>query len=196
MPPKKTAEVLTMDHLRSTKKPQQFSTWIVTDQDLVDEFEAVTESLEQARSKYRMLPNMDGLFEEVGRLEDELEALRLKVTDEKHSLKFTFQSVGSGRYERLMAEHPLTEEKREQLVKQGFDTTVITFDVDTFSIALVAESSFEPKMTEDFVRDEIVNCSDGSWSQGEFQQLYTAALHANVRQRNPSMGKGFKRTIR
>lgn len=193
-PKKNSNKPITMDHLRSTKKPQTYTTWIVSDYNLVDEYEALTAMVEEARKRYGLFPDMEGVYPELARLEDELEELIQRMRDSENSIKFVFQSIGSKRYEDLVAAHPVTEATRKKLDEMGVEPGSLSFEVDTFAPALIAASCIEPKLTEEFVLNEMVGGEDGAWSQSEIKQLYGAALEANVRMRNVELGKGFKKT--
>jgi hypothetical protein len=183
-----------MDHLRSEKKPVYETLWLAKNQDMADRYELLEDQLKNARERYALMPSMVDVLAEVNRLEGELETLRKEIRKPANSFKFVFQSIGPKKYDKLQDEHPLSEENRKKLEERGLDPNMIPFDANQFAPALVAVSCIEPKMTLEFVKDEIQNCEDGSWSTGEFGQLYNAAIKANVRIRNINLGKEFKQT--
>lgn len=117
-----------------------------------------------------------------------------------------FQSIGRKRYDKLVLDHPPSEEQnKEHQAEHGSDAP---YNVDTFAPALVAASCIEPQMTyEDalilfegeFERDEkgelVLDENEEPieitppWNAAEVTELFVAALQVNNGRRVVELGK-------
>ena len=176
MPTKKPA---TLDHLRSKKKPVERSVRLVTDLVLKDEHNDLVMNLEKAKLRSDAKPTDESL-------KAELEDLRTRVaTSEKQlleeSIKFRFRSLGYKRYDQLMNEHLMNDERIRELVDAGKiseeDSEQLTWDPETFPIALIVHCMIEPEAEVDELADWL---GDGSFNSTEIQELFAAAMTCNV----------------
>lgn len=164
------------------------------DDELTLEHERLTDELLSAKARVRVTPGNEAAVSEVERLSGELRDLEAEIRTPENSIKFVFQSIGPKKYDKLQSSFPATKEQKEELEARGMDPESVSYDVQAFSAALIAECSLEPKMDLDFVKDEIQNCTDGTWSTGDFNSLYSAAVDANLRNRSLNLGNASGRT--
>lgn len=98
----------------------------------------------------------------------ELEALRAEAAEK--TATFTFKSISTDRYERLVAVHVPTAEQRADAKRQGGS---LAFNPKTFPPALVAACAVEPSMTA----VQAINLwEDDEWSKADLEAMFTAAL--------------------
>lgn len=113
--------------------------------------------LEAAREAFDAAPEDEGLASELVSLEAEAEDA---------STEFVFQ-VARGRWRKLMADHPPTDQQKTQGAE---------FDVDEFPFAAMAEFLVEPVMTA----DELKQLNDDAFDEVKFSKLWGACLKAAV----------------
>ncbi len=99
-----------------------------------------------------------------------------KADLEAETVELRFRSIGRRRYDELVRAHPPTEEMKAENPDSPYN-------VDTFSVALIAASCVEPVMTE-----EEVNELSEAWNVAEYLQLWMAALEVNTQRRVVEMG--------
>lgn len=172
----------TLDHLRSAKKPVVKTVVIPLDSELVDRYEKARSELEVLRIRVDANRERDGdLIDKLDAAQDRYDALRAEM--EENSVEFKFHSIGRPAYEALLLQHPPTKEQKEAARKVGERAA---YNADTFPPALLAASSFEPKM-ELHEAEEIWKSSD--WNQGELMALFMAAVDCNQARRVVELGK-------
>ena len=180
-----------MDHLRGKKKPIRKTIWVAGDSELADEFSELEASLSRAESALASLPAASTRREAAA--SDVLE-LTAKVTELKAQLresriKFTFQSLGRKKYERLLADHPPTDDQVKAHKESG-EAGAIEFNPDTFPYALISHCVIEP-VVDDENREEFEAWirDDESWNGVEVITLFQTAMAVNTSRRLVNMGK-------
>lgn len=123
--------------------------------------EALEDELDEARA-YDKAHNEPDRVPEV---EKKIEALVQSAKET--SVTFEFQGIGRAAYDKLVEAHPPRKEDKDNKAE---------FNVDTFPPALIAASSFEPKITEE--QAELI-FNDPSWSQAELLKLFYTAYSVN-----------------
>jgi hypothetical protein len=175
---------ITMDHLRSSKKPVRKTVWIALDSDDATELEEATRTfnivdaaVNRAKANGNLVPQdtLTRLIEATDRKTKATEVAR------ENSVKFVFRSLGRRKYDALLGEHPPTD---EQMKKQGNDK--LEFNPETFPEALVQACLIEPELSIDEVK-EIFNSED--WTPGETYSLFMAAMQANQSTGVVNLGK-------
>jgi hypothetical protein len=104
----------------------------------------------------------------------EIEALRAEAA--AATITFRVRAVGSTTWRKLIAEHPPPLDDLE-----GW-----RWDPETFPLAAVAASTFDPAMTEDQATELADRLSDGQWAK-----LFAAALTVNVGDDLPKFEPGI-----
>lgn len=122
-------------------------------------------------------------------LRDEVESIRrdvdnLKEQVEAETVHCKFRSIGRKAYEDLMEAHPPTPEDFEEHAKAGGKGEP-AYSTKTFSVALIAASCVEPKMTEAQVQELF-----DRWNFAEIAPMWVAALEVNNNRRAAYLGKG------
>lgn len=84
-------------------------------------------------------------------------------------VSLVFQSMGSKAYDDLVAKYPPTEKQK----KEG-----LTYNIEKFAPALVAECCVEPEMSLDDAKEIF---ESDSWNRGELMMLFFAAVEVNTR---------------
>lgn len=183
----------TVSNVNSKKKPARKVHWVPINEDLADELETVQGQLAEMRQSVTISGGSEFFTKQVEDLEAKEAELQAELRKPNNSLKFVFQSIGPKRYDKLVTQSQLTEERKAAIIAGGDDPEQMSFDVRLFSPKLIAASCIEPEdITEDYVRDEIL---DGeNWTSGEVTDLYGAALEVNLRQRNVRLGNGSAQT--
>lgn len=172
----------TLDHLRSGKKPVTKTVTIAMDSQVADEYAAAKEEFDIARQRVAVRPNDSAVVDEFNAAEDRYMAARDAMDD--NAVTFTFRAIGRERFEAIVLEHPPTKDQKEQARKAGEHR--LGWNLDTFPIALIAESSHEPKLAKHEV-EELWKSED--WNQAELMTLFFAALEVNQNRRVVDLGK-------
>ena len=176
MPPKKPA---TLDHLRSKKKPVERSVRLVTDLGLKDEHNGLVTNMEKAKLRSDAKPTDESLRAELEDLRTQVEKSEKQLLEE--SIKFRFRSLGYKRYDQLMTDHLMTDERIRELVDAGKiseeDSAQLTWDPETFPVALIVACMIEPEASEEELAEWL---ADGSFNTTEIQELFAAAMTCNV----------------
>lgn len=168
--------IATYDHLLK-RKPTEIRELIPLDSDAVSTYE-------DTFAQQRMV-ELTGTDEEKVRLRRRVEAAKARL--DETSVEVVFRSIGDKAYERLRLQYPPTEEQvAEAKAKLGaMGAYAVEFDRDSFAPALIAASAIEPKMS--MVEVEALR---DSWSRGEFEALFQAALRANTSRLTVDWGEG------
>lgn len=119
-----------------------------------------------------------------------------KAAVEAETVEMLFESIGRRRREKLVDAHPPTQED-EEAAEEAYALARATaerpefvakqparYNADGYSLALVAASCVDPKMTEDEWRE-----LTDDWTDGEFQVVWMAALAVNQDGSLVSLGK-------
>lgn len=182
--------VPTFDHLRA-KKPIRIPYWVPMDDG------TASINLQNARDQLgraEMLQNPD-LTTAAKATVDQAEAELREV-----SVRMLFQGLGRYEFEKLVAEHPPTDEQREELRRLGKEAE---YNYETIAAPLIAQSCIEPQLTVEQVEllqighteDDEGNPLDpeddeyvAPWNQAEFAGAFQAALAANTTRRDAQLG--------
>ena len=175
-----------LDHQRSLKKPVRKAVWIAGDTELADELSELEASLSRAKTlvdTIREEARREAALLQVAELETEV---ALKTEEVRATaLKFVFQGISAKAYDKLLGEHPPTEEQIKFLKEQG--ETNAPFNPDTLPYALITECCVEPDMEKE---DLLAWLNDGSFNQSEIMSLFMAATDANQSRKILNLGKG------
>lgn len=166
----------TFDHLRK-KKPMERVVRVPLDGDAVDAFQEAQLALGRAE----MVKTADPL--QAAKLAADTAELRAALDAARGSLEATmvsmrFRSIGRKRYDKLVTEHPATDEQKAEQPDAAWN-------LDTFPPALLSASCIEPPMTV----EEATELFE-TWNVAEFMEIWTAALAVNTQRRVVELGKG------
>lgn len=162
----KTHRPATLDHLRK-KKPIERTVPIILD-------DTPVKAVEVAKRMVATAPAEGELHDKaVADLEAAYQTL------EESTVDILLRSIGRKRYDALLGDHPPTEEQKKE---DGGEN--LLYNPETFPIALVAESSVEPKMTYEEAKDLF-----DEWNGAELSELFFAALAVNTQRRVVELGK-------
>lgn len=173
----------TLDHLRK-KKPMERLVPIYLDDEPVNHYNDVAQRCERARMRHdasRKKDGDDGSAAEYKRLQAELEDARAAL--EEVTVHVRFRSIGREAYEKLVRDHPATEQQEKEAQEQFGQSA--PFNHETFAPALIAASAVEPQITVDEAAGYFQE-----WNDAEFAELYQGALDVNTRRRVADLGKG------
>ena len=119
-------------------------------------------------------------------VEEEVESLREQLRNE--SIRFVLEACGRKRYDKILGEHPPSEE--QVLKAEAANEQTPSFNPDTFVFALidmcVVDPEHEPGELEAWIRDD----PNEEWSNAEIHDLFNAALEVNVTRPRYDLGKG------
>ena len=158
---------ITVDDLLAEVTPRIISVRVLLRQELLDQHAEMDAELEAAVQRDRSAGERS-IDEEPEATAIAARILELQGEIENAKREFVFKRIGKRAYSDLLAAHPPTAEQRRTSPK-------LDHNPETFPGALVAASCQSPKMTLDQVRkfEEVLD-----W--GQFNQLYQAALDANL----------------
>lgn len=122
--------------------------------------------------------------------EAELEPLRESVRAAKEALeparqRWVFKSLGRTKWKRLVEAHPPTEQDQAEWEADG-GTGKAPYAFAPIARALIKDATIEPAVTAEQV-DDMFDGDD--WSDPELNQLWTAALTAQITARPDPMGR-------
>lgn len=177
---------VTLDHLKSLKKPVITRAVIAGDNEVAEEYEQAKNELDYARIRYEARPEVDIVRSDFEEAKKRFEAAKKRA--QETALVFKFRSIGRKKYEALLDKHQPTEEQIEEFESRGGKRDQLSFNPDTFPLALIAASSFEPEMTIDDVKE--LWDSDADWNTSELALLFEKAYEANTAKRILDLGKG------
>lgn len=174
----------TLDHLRKAKQAVQRTVIISLDDDLAAAYEDATADrrrletlLKISKDNVAAKAELEDVIDRILRLEEQLEDV---------TVAFKFRSIGRAAFEELLLAHPPTRDQKDDAKKQGVEGR-LTYNVETFPIALVSAASVEPKLEEVDVKEL---WDSPEWNQAELMQLFDAALSCNTQRRVLDLGKG------
>lgn len=101
-----------------------------------------------------------------------IEAARQRVEDT--AVRFYFRGLSPTRYNKLLADHPATEQDHERVQARGLGDTA-RWALDDFPKALILAACVEPALTEDDV-DEMWD----TWNDAELGAVFEVALAAST----------------
>ncbi len=170
MPQARTAnKPATFDHLRK-KPPIERVVSVPTDNDALDAFVEATADLKRAEEAS---PVVKAEAMAAAQAAHDAAKAAVKAT----TVEMRFRSIGRKAYRALMDAHPPTEEQKA-------DAEGLSYNSETFAIALIAASCVDPVLTV-----EQVEILDAEWNSAELVPLWMAALEVNTQRRVVDLGK-------
>lgn len=176
---------VTYDHLKSKKKPVYRSVWIALDSEVAEDEKEARQKVGNLKVRVKHRKEDPELLAELAQAEEDLKKLEKKLRD--NSVKFTFKSLGSRKYEELVTDHQATEEQQAKAKEQEGPDAVLEFNPDTFPQELVAASLVSPKLSSSEVNELF---ADDNWNTSELMTLFQTALAANVGRAVIDLGNG------
>lgn len=197
-----------LDHLRSRKKPIYFDFAVPEDASYKDKVTELAQKLAMAqlRERRRVGPTdrLSAEQIELEELKEELEAAQAEL--EPHQIWFRARSLPPKEFDKLVTEHPPTEEQRKDAKKQG--VLSLLYNYETFLPVLAtkcvyylytedengeiahAHPPFKPEVREAEglppVQEEQLTAAfleemkeDGHWAAGEISDICQAASNVN-----------------
>ncbi|HSH58527.1 MAG TPA: hypothetical protein VK988_02585 [Acidimicrobiales bacterium] len=187
------AKAVSLSDLRGKKQPVTRSIDIFLNSDVARAIAQAEATLDQAEERLRHRRNDVDLQLERDQAADELERLQQEAVESGAVVAFTFRSVGRKAYERLLEEHPPTEEQIKEAHEMGKAAGLTPqlsrpqFNADTFPPALVALASYEPKIAENEAY-ELFHVSP-DWNEAELTALFVTARDAQQTRDVADLGK-------
>lgn len=156
----------TMAKLRA-KKPIEHPFALVVDDNVQTALQDAATALREAHT--RLNAGGEPTAEQVETLRADVDACEVRVAEARQALedatvRLTFRALPRPAYEQLLAEHPPTDEEREQ---------GRAYDVETFAPALISACSAEGMTVEEAT--ELLE----TWNQAEAGGLFQAAVVVN-----------------
>lgn len=152
----------------------------------------VAQALEKAQQDFALIQmqEMQGMGEDDPGFKAKAEGARaaLRAAEEeaeKDAVEYVFKNVGRKAFDKLITDHPPTDENREDAKAQGGNPDDLNWNPNTFPVALVAAAIIHPQMDEAEVQEM---WDDPEWGGGELQQLFWTALAAQQKSRVLQMG--------
>lgn len=175
------------DKIKSTKTVARESVPIIMDREWgqkLGEAQIRADFLQQQAAKN---PSDTTLLPEIEELNAEIE--RLSAQRDDKVCVFVFRGISGDRYERLVGAHRPTKDQRTAAAQRG---QTVSYNEDTFPLALVQVCLVEPRLT----RDQIAEIWDGGdddmdpdaddapagarWNSAEKGALFQGAQLANM----------------
>jgi len=175
-----------LDHQRSLKKPVRKAVWIAGDSELADELSELEAALSRAKFLFEAMkednPRREAALQDWTEAEEEmaLKKEELRAT----SIKFLFQGMSPKAYDKLLSQHPPTEEQQKKAKDAGQEAP---FNEETLPYALIVACCIEPDMEPG---DLLEWLNDGSFNQAEIMALFLGATEVNQSRKILNLGKG------
>jgi hypothetical protein len=179
--------------LRSRKSPVVRSTEIFLDSDTA---EAINRARVEAEAAERLATDKAGDHGAHVRRDEArgiLERLQREATETGQVASFSFRSIGRKAFEKLVSEHPATEDQQKEARDRGLEAGLpanlsrLSWNAETFPPALIAASSVEPKITHEEAY-ELFNVSE-DWNAAELTALFVTARSAQDTRDVADLGK-------
>ena len=172
---------ITLDHLRSAKKPVTRRAYIANDEEVAERFEEAAQKVARLEARHRILKDPDDrkqVEQEKVEAEAELEAAREEL--KANANVFVFSSIGPKNFDDLIAENPPTKEQLDKVEEAGGDPKELGWNPDTFAPALLAKSCKSHSLS----KEEWASLwEDPNWNSAELGDLFNTALLANTQKR-------------
>ncbi len=165
----KSARPATFDHLRK-KQPFERVVPIPLNAEAVQAFKDASDALAKVEMAKGDTTSAASAYETAR------QALQAETVDMR------FRAIGRKAYDALVLQHPPGEDQKAKHPE-------MTYDLESFSVALIAASCVEPAMTV----DEVLELAE-NWNVGEYMQLWMAALEVNTQRRVVDLGKAWNGT--
>jgi hypothetical protein len=196
-------EPLTFDHLKSRKQPITHYVPVCLDNLAADRFhnaEAIfleMQAASEADLARASLGNGDVAAEQARQDAIRAEYEDAKAAYEDATVQIVMRTIGRKAYERLVLEHPPTDEQKAQFKIDYGDEATAPYDAEAFAPALVAACCVEPKMTVEEVTvlfegefDDAGNEITPAWNMAEVMTLFGEALAVCNLSSVGAVGKG------
>ena len=183
---------VTLDHLKTSKKPVIRKVWIALDDEVAEEFQEAISKRDSLKSIHRVRPDDKTIASDLHVAEQACKEAEAKFRES--AALFKFKSIGRVAFDKMIKNHPPTAEEKREVAEAGGDPSELQWCVETFSVALTAACSLEPKMTVAEVQEL---WDDDNWTQAEAAAMFNAALQANMERRNinlDAVGNGSRGT--
>jgi hypothetical protein len=194
------AKPVPLDHLRGKKKPVVRSTEIFVDSEVADEIAELRAQLDEVERDMDTAARRDGGRVAITDYSRRREELRERI-DAAHEaaresgalVSFSFRSLGRKVYQKLIDEHPPTDEQQKEADKRAKELELpqrlarLRWNADTFPPALVAAASHEPKISPDEAW-ELFHVSE-DWNEAEVADLLATAQAAQETRSVADLGK-------
>ena len=172
-----TKPVTLADH-KSKKKPVIRKVWIAGDDEIAEKHNIALQKCNTLKGLHRARPEDKEIANDLYQAEKALKEAETELR--ATALLFKFRSIGRVAFEKLVKQHGPKEEDFEEARKDGVEPTQVNWHTATFSVALTAACSLEPKMTVAEVQELF---DDEAWTEVENSALFNAALGANLERR-------------
>ncbi len=188
-----TPKSVPLDHLRGKKRPVHRSVEIFLDSEVAEEINRAKAELDVIEGQINNSSGDLGLEVQRDEAKAKLERLQDAAVEAGDVVSFTFRSIGRKAFERLIEEHPATEEQQKQAREQALATglsphlTRLSWNSDTFPPALIAAASVDPKISHDEAY-ELFHVSE-DWNQAELTALFLTARDAQQARDVADLGK-------
>ncbi len=186
-------KALTLADLRGKKKPVTRSVEIFLDSDVATDINRAQVRLNEIEERLSQSPQRRDLQIKRDQAEAELERLQAEAAETGAVATFSFRAIGRKAYEKLIEEHPATEEQqreaRERGAAAGLNSQLarLQWNADTFPPALIAAASCEPKISHEEAW-EMFHVSE-DWNEGELTTLFVTARSAQEGRDVADLGK-------
>lgn len=190
------AKALTLDQLRSAKKPVVRTVDIFLDFDVSMAIAVLDVEHEEATRAALARPSDVEAQDRAVAAKAALDAARQSAVDEGQVASFAFRGIARKRFERLKEEHPPTEEQQKKAKAEALGVGLppdklhlarLNWNPDTFVPALIAEASLDPKISYDEAY-ELCHVSE-DWNDAEIKALFECALDAQRTRGAADLGK-------
>ncbi len=186
-------QALSLADLRGKKKPVTRSVEIFLDSDVATEINRAQTRLNDLEERLSQSPQRRDLQIKRDHAEAELERLQAEAAETGAVATFFFRAIGRKAYEKLIEEHPATEEQQREARERGANAGLapqlarLHWNADTFPPALIAAASYEPKISHEEAW-EIFHVSE-DWNEGELTTLFVTARSAQEGRDVADLGK-------
>lgn len=169
---------VTMDHLRSAKKPTTKSVTIVLDPALAEAFDEARNRYELARIRFEAA---QGNAERADELDEAKSAYDAATAAARESATvFVFRNIGRRAWDELVGEHLPIEEQQKKHRRANPGAGKLTWNPETFPPAAVAACLVDPALS---AADVAELWDDENWNDGELMDLFLAAVSVNQQRR-------------
>jgi hypothetical protein len=180
---------VTLDHIRSTKKPVTKTVRFANDPEITERLEQIENEHLQTTLAFRLNNEDEVAKKKLADLQEEKD--RLLEEASKNSTRFVFRSLGRNRFDELRTAHPPTEADRKRAREMGQNPDELGWDLDEFPKELISACCMDPELTPEDVKQMF---DDELFSSAEMSELFNAAVQVNLRSNVVNLGKEFRGT--
>lgn len=180
-----------LDHLMSKKQPVRRTVYLAADPELLEELTSLEAEVRRLQTVVKLRDDADAT-ERLPLAETELAAMRERVEEE--AVKFVFKSIGRKAYDRLVQEHPATDEQQAAAQKED-PTASLPFNPQTFPLGLIMACMETPDVSDPADANTMREWLDSeNFNTAETMMLFNACIDVNNRSTLVQMGKESRRT--